>query len=83
MRENPSDEEVVLIITAEEESRIPGLEAEVEKCGGTVLERLQFGSLKIEIEQRRIDDLCGLSGIESIETVQTVGIGGDAGEDIE
>lgn len=84
MREDPIEgEEAVLIVTAEDDQQRRDLEPDIESVGGTVADRLQFGALRVEIEQEHIDDLCTLSGIESIETDNAVGIGGDAGEDIE
>ncbi|WP_336325645.1 hypothetical protein [Halovenus sp. HT40] len=84
MREDPiEDEEVELIVTAEDEQERRDLETEIEGVDGSVEEPLQFGALRVEIEQERIDDLCGLDGIESVETEHAVGMGGDAGEDVE
>ncbi|WP_201289211.1 hypothetical protein [Halovenus carboxidivorans] len=83
MREDPIDgEAVVLIVTAEDETQREDLETAIESVGGTVTDRLQFGALRVEIAQHRIDDLCELGGIESIETEHAVGVGGDAGEDV-
>ena len=84
MREDPIDGEAVeLIVTAEDEQERSDLETRIERVGGSVEKRLQFGALRVGIEQERIDDLCGLDGIESIETEHAVGMGGDAGEDVE
>jgi diphthamide synthase (EF-2-diphthine--ammonia ligase) len=84
MREEPIDgEEVELIVTAVDDEQRTSLEAEIERVGGSVVDRLQFGALRVELVQERIDDLCTCSGIESIETRNAIGMGGDAGEDVE
>lgn len=84
MREDPIEaESVELIVTAEDEQERSELETEIKGVDGSVEERLQFGALRVEITQKRIDDLCDLDGIESIETEHAVGMGGDAGEDVE
>jgi len=83
MCEDPIDgESVTLVVTAESEDAVSALETAIEATGATVQTRLQFGALRVEIEQKGIDDLCALDGIESIETANTVGVGGDAGEDV-
>lgn len=82
MREDPIEgEAVVLIITAEDGQR-DKLESAIGETSATVADRLQFGALRVETEQQRIDELCALDGIESIETEHAVGVGGDAGEDV-
>lgn len=83
MREEPIEgEDVVLVVTAEDERSLDDLETEIESGGHTVTEQLQFGALRVETMQDRIDDLCRVSGIESIETEHVIGMGGDAGEDV-
>lgn len=83
MRENPAEgEEVVLVVSVESGEVSEDDEARIESAGGTVTDRLQFGAVRVEIPQERIEALCEVPGIESIETEHAVGIGGDAGEDI-
>ncbi len=82
MREDPIEgEAVVLIVTAEEGQR-DDLESAIEELDASVTDRLQFGALRVETEQQRIDAICDLSGIDSLKTEDAVGIGGDAGEDV-
>jgi hypothetical protein len=86
MREDPIQGETVsLVVTGEsdEEEFVAELETGIEDAGASVEQRLEFGALRVETTQDRIDDLCDLTGIESIETANTVGIGGDAGEDLD
>jgi diphthamide synthase (EF-2-diphthine--ammonia ligase) len=81
MRENPIDgEPVMLIVTAADDSE--AVERAIEKTNASVTDRLQFGALRVETEQQRIDEICALDGIESVETEHAVGLGGDAGEDV-
>lgn len=83
MRDDPvSGESVVLIVTGESEQAADELEQAIEDVGGVVEKRLQFGALRTEINQERIDSLCDLAGIESVETENAVGVSGDAGEDL-
>lgn len=83
MREDPIQGETVsLVVTANSEEDIPELETAIEDAGGSVEKHLQFGALRVEITQERIDELCDVSDIESIETTNTVGVSGDAGEDL-
>ncbi len=82
MRKDPIEgEAVVLIVTAEDGQR-DALEAAIEGLDANVTDRLQFGALRVETEQQRIDEICELSGIDSLKTEDAVGIGGDAGEDV-
>jgi diphthamide synthase (EF-2-diphthine--ammonia ligase) len=84
MREDPIDGEAVeLIVTAIDDRHRTDLETKIADIGGSVVDRLQFGALRVELTQERIEDLCAFDGIESIETEHTVGMGGDAGEDVE
>ena len=81
MREDPIDgESVVLIVTAEDDQQ--AVESALEGTSATVTDRLQFGALRVETEQQRLDEICAVEGIESIETEHAVGVGGDAGEDV-
>mgnify|MGYP000347198287 CR=1 FL=1 len=83
MREDPVEgERVTLVVTAASERSVEDLETAIEDTGVRVTKRLQFGALRVELVQERIDDLCALGGIESVETANTVGVGGDAGEDV-
>ena len=81
MRENPIDgEPVMLIATSADNSE--AVERAIEETSASVTDRLQFGALRVETEQQRIDEICALDGIESVETEHAVGLGGDAGEDV-
>jgi diphthamide synthase (EF-2-diphthine--ammonia ligase) len=83
MCEDPiAGETAVLIVIAEDDQQRGELEQAIEELGGTVTDRLQFGALRVDVAQKRIDDICELDGIESIETEHAVGVGGDAGEDV-
>jgi len=83
MREEPREgEPVTLRVTAESEKATEKLAGAIADVG-TVDERLRFGTLRVTVDQSRLDALCALDGIEAIETANTLGVdAGDAGEDV-
>lgn len=94
MREDPMEGEPVTVI-ARVEARGPdggvgevtdeavetAVEA-IESIGGTVEDRLRFGTLRVRVTQDQLDDLCSVDTLASIETDNTIGLGGDSGEDL-
>lgn len=83
MRDSPeAGEDVVLAITVTDESDIEDVAAALAGAGGTVEDRLRFGTLRVVVSQDRLDGICAVDGIESVETATTLSIAGDAGEDV-
>lgn len=94
MREDPIEgEEVAVIVRVAAEGpdggvgevteeAIERVAEAVEAANGTVEDRLRFGTLRVQVAQEEIDDLCSISGIASIETDNTIGLEGDTGEDL-
>lgn len=82
MRDDPIDDERVVLVVTAGETTVADLEKRLESTGGTVTDRLQFGALRVETTEENVAQLCGLDGIDAIETEHTVGVGGDAGEDL-
>jgi hypothetical protein len=84
MRDSPTaDEDVALAITVTDESAVEEVAVAVGRAGGTVEDRLRFGTLRVVAPQDCLDDICAVDGIDSVETTNTLSIGGDAGEDVE
>lgn len=71
----------MLVVTAESDGAMDELEQSIEAIG-TVEKHLQFGALRVKIQQEQIETLCELGRIESIKTENAVGFSGDAGEDV-
>jgi len=84
MCEDPIEDAVATLVVdpADDRRSDEALAAAIRVAGGTVDERLSYGSVRVEIPEPRVADLCSLSGIDSVETADVVGIAGDAGEDI-
>lgn len=83
MREDPEEgEDVVLAVTAIEESDVVDVAAAIDRAGGTVDEQLRFGTLQVAVRQERLDQICAIEGVESVETANTRRFAGDAGENI-
>lgn len=94
MREDPIEGEEVTVIARVEAQGPDGgvgkvtdeaiettIEA-IEAAGGTVEEKLQFGTLRVRVTQEQIDDLCSIDTLASIETDNTIGLTGDSGEEL-
>lgn len=84
MCEDPieSEETALVVESADDDRSHAALAAAIEVAGGTVEERLPYGTVRVRIPEERVADLCSLSGIASVETADMVGFAGDAGEDI-
>ncbi|MFC7072785.1 hypothetical protein ACFQJ7_06230 [Halovenus rubra] len=94
MRENPVEgEEVTVIVRVAAQGPDGGVgevtdevitrvaEA-IEQAGPTVEDRLEFGTLRVQLTQEKLDEICTLSEIASIETDNTIGVLGDSGEEL-
>jgi hypothetical protein len=83
MRDSPqADEDVALAVTVTDESDVEEVATALADAGGTVDDRLRFGTLRVAVSQDCLDDICAVDGIESVETADTLSFAGDAGEDI-
>jgi hypothetical protein len=84
MCEDPIESETAQLVVepADDDRSDDALVAAIGVVGGTVAERLPYGSLRVCIPEERVADLCSLSGFDSVETADVVGFAGDAGEDV-
>lgn len=86
MREDPLEgESVTVVVHVGDEltqDDIDAVEAEIERVGATVEDRLRFDGLRVRVAQEQIDDLCSVSELASIETDNVLGIRGDPNEDM-
>jgi hypothetical protein len=78
LRENPTEgETVALAVTAADDADTDALVEALTEAGGTVEERLRFGTLRVTVPEPRVAAVCALDGIASVETANTLGITGE------
>lgn len=78
LREDPTEgETVALAVTAADDADTDALVEALTEAGGTVEERLRFGTLRVTVPEPRVADVCALDGIASVETANTLGITGE------
>lgn len=83
IREDPiAGESVSLVIESDPETETAEIVDALEELDIDVEQQLQFGAIRVTVEQETVDRVCEFDGITSIETAAVLGTGGDAGEDV-
>lgn len=85
IREHPvPGEEVTLLLTVADDADVTAVAGAVAERGGTVTDRLAFGTLAVAVAHDSVAAVCALDGIEAVETDDTLGVTLDgAGEDVD